>query len=212
MGKLNVAVAEDHELFRTGLVSTLKEVDCVRIIGDVENGEELLKLISKKTVDIVFTDIKMPVMDGFEITKILKDKFPNIKIIVMTLYDEEDYFKKMIELGVHGYILKNTGKADLTRALHLISEGKQYIAEEFLPFLTKQFVSGLNCNYNEHLTKRELEILQYISLGLTNCKIAEKLFISKKTVVNHRTNIMSKTGTKNSASLISYAYKHKLID
>lgn len=211
MEMLNVVVAEDHEFFRNGLISALKEIDFVKIVDGVNNGKDLVDIVKKNKVDIVFTDIKMPVMDGFEATEIIKKANPEVKIIVLSLYDEEIYFKKMIELGVNGYILKNTSKTDLTRALLLIKDGKQYFAEEFLPFLTRQLVSNNQINEHDHLTDRELEVVQLVSMGLTNSEIAEKLFISKKTVINHRTNIMSKTGTNNSASLISYAYKHNLI-
>jgi len=209
--KTNVIVAEDHEFFRAGLVLALKDIDFVNIVADVSNGKELVDLVKIVSVDIVLTDIKMPVMDGLEATKIIKNLYPDIKVVILTLHDEEDYFKKMIEYGIHGYILKNTNKDNLERALHLIDEGKQYFAEELLPILTNNFKSSTSDNNKVKLTKRELEVLQQIALGITNVEIAEKLFISTKTVINHRTNIMTKTSMHNSAGLISYAYKNNLI-
>ena len=211
MKKLNVIVAEDHDFFRKGLIMVLNEIDFINVTGEATNGKDLIEKLKITPVDIILTDIKMPVMDGVEASKIIRNLYPEIKIIVLSLYSEEEYLKKMIEIGVHGFILKNTNKEDLERALNLVKEGKQYFSEEFLPFFTKQFLPKNSTGIEVKLTKRELEVLQQISFGLTNREIGEKLFISIKTVINHRTNIMSKTGTNNTASLVRYAFKNKLV-
>ena len=211
MIKVDVIVAEDHDFFRKGLIMVLNEIDFINVTGEATNGKELIDILKVTKADIILTDIKMPVMDGIEATKIIKSLYPDIKIIVLSLHSEEEYLKKMIEIGVHGFILKNTNKEDLERALNLVIEGKQYFSEEFLPYFTKQYLPNNSTKLEVKLTKRELEVLQQISLGLTNKEIGEKLFISIKTVINHRTNIMSKTGTNNTASLVRYAFKNKLV-
>ncbi|MBU8893106.1 MAG: response regulator transcription factor [Bacteroidales bacterium] len=211
MKKINIIVAEDHEFFRKGLIMVLNEIDFINVAGEASNGKELIDLLKTTAADIILTDIKMPVMDGIEATKIIKTLYPDIKVIVLSLHGDEEYLRKMIEIGVHGFILKNTNKEGLERALNFVKEGKQYFSEEFLPSFTKKYLPNSSNNVEVILTKRELEILQQVSLGLKNKDIAENFFISIKTVINHRTNIMSKTGTNNTASLVRYAFENKLV-
>lgn len=211
MKKINVVVAEDHDFFRNGLISALQDIDFINVVAEACNGQELVNLLKTTQADIVLTDIKMPIMDGLDATKIIKSLYPEIKIIILTLHNEEYYFLKMIEYGVHGYILKNTNKENLERALQLIKEDKQYFSEDLLPILANPFkINSSKENINK-LTKREIEVLQQISKGLTNSEIAEKLFISPKTVINHRANLMSKTGARNSVALVRFAFDNKLI-
>ncbi len=212
MAKTNIIVAEDHDFFRKGLVMVLNDIDFVKVVGEASNGKELIELLKTTPTDIVLTDITMPVMDGFEAIKIIKAHYNNIKIVVLSLHGDEEYLKQVIELGADGYILKNTDKDGLERALNIIKDGKQFFSEEFLPFFTKQYLPSKTNKNDAKLTKRELEILNNISLGLTNNEIAEKLFISIKTVINHRTNLLLKTGSKNTASLIRYAFKNSLLE
>lgn len=210
--KINVFVAEDHDFFRKGIIIALNDISFVKVVGEARNGQELIEKLKTTSVDIVLTDIKMPVMDGIKATEIIKTLYPAVKIIAISLYGDEMYLEKMIKAGVHGFILKNTTTKDLERALNFVKEDKQYFSEEFLPYFTKKYVSDKSTNTEIKLTKRELEILQYISQGLTSKEIAKELNISIKTASNHRTNILSKTGAKNTASLVGYAYKNKLID
>lgn len=210
--KINVIVAEDHDFFRKGIILALNNISFVKVVGEARNGQELIEKLKTTSVDIVLTDIKMPVMDGIKATEIIKTLYPAVKIIAISLYGDEMYLEKMIKAGVHGFILKNTNTKDLERALNFVKEDKQYFSEEFLPYFTKKYVSDKSTNTEIKLTKRELEILQYISQGLTSKEIAKELNISIKTAINHRTNILSKTGAKNTASLVGYAYKNKLID
>lgn len=209
--KINIIVAEDHDFFRKGLIMVLNEIDFITVVGEATNGKELIDLLKITPVDIILTDIKMPVMDGIVATKNIKTIYPDIKILIISLHGDEEYLEKMIEVGADGFILKNTNKEDLERALNFIKEGKQYFAEEFLPFFTKKYLPNQSSEIDVKLTKRELEVLQKISLGLINKEIAEELCISVKTVINHRTNIMSKTGTKNTASLVRYGFKNSLV-
>ncbi|MBI9068693.1 MAG: response regulator transcription factor [Salinivirgaceae bacterium] len=209
--KVKIIIVDDHEFFRHGVIIALQGIDFLSVVGQAGNGKELIEKIKETQVDIILTDIKMPVMDGIEATKKIKSLYPDIKIIALSLHGEEEYLEKMIEAGVHGFILKNTNKDGLERALSFVKEGKQYFSEEFLPFFTKKFQSGYSSQIKVRLTKRELEILQEIANGYTSQEIADRLNISIKTVINHRTNLLSKTGAKNTATLLGYAFKNQLI-
>lgn len=209
--KVKIIVADDHEFFRQGVVIALQGIDFVEVVGQLGNGEELIEKLKETPVDIVLTDIKMPIMDGIEATKTINELYPIIKIIALSLHGDEEYLEKMIEAGVHGFILKNTTKDGLENALKAVKEDKQYFSEEFLPFFTKKFQSGYSPQTEVRLTKRELEILQEIANGYTNQEIADRLNISIKTAINHRTNLLSKTESKNTATLLGYAYRKKLI-
>ena len=208
---IKVVIAEDNEFFRKGVISVLNEIDTVKLVGEAANGKELIDLLTKVSTDIVLTDIKMPVLDGIDAAKWIKIHYPEIKILMLSLHGEEQYLKKIVEIGASGFILKNTTKDNLERVLNLVMEGKLYFSEEFMPFFTQSYLPINNSKNGDNLTLRELEILQEIAEGLTNKEIAEKLSISIKTVINHRTNIMAKAGAKNTASLIRYGIKNKLI-
>ena len=210
MKTIKIFIADDHEFFRKGIINVINDIKHIKVVGEAENGEKLLEKLKTIKPDIILMDIKMPVLDGEKTTIEVKKLYPDIKIIALSFFDEDDYLMKMIEARVDGYILKNTNKEGLEHAINIIATGKPYFAEEFMPFFTQQILNKDSKN-KDNLTKREKEILQVISEGLTNKEIAEKLFISIKTVINHRTNILSKTNTKNTASLLNYAFKNNLV-
>lgn len=210
--KIRIVVAEDHDFFRKGVISSINELNFTEVIGEASNGIELLKVINTIQPDIILLDIKMPKMNGVIVAEKILSIYPKIKIIMLTLYGEEGYLKKMIELGVSGFLLKNTNKEGLERAIKSVMDGNQYFSEELIPFLTKKYIEKPTTSKNsESLTNRELEILQLIVDGLTTKEIAKKLFLSDKTIINHRTNLLSKTSSKNTASLITYALKNQLV-
>ncbi len=207
-----VAIVDDHELFRKGVALTLNSVNNISVVGEAANGKECLKLVEKKHPDIVLMDIKMPFMDGVETTKILMESFPDIKVIALTMFGDEIYLENMVGAGVFGFVLKNTNASNLKRAIQIIADGQPYYSEELLPFFTKKYLRKANTTEVDTLSKREREVLQLIGQGLTNQEIGETLFISHKTVANHRANLMSKTGSKNTVTLLSFAIKNKLIE
>lgn len=211
MKNIKLVIAEDHEFFRRGLVETINDLVGFSVIGEVSNGEELIEFMKNASPDIVITDIKMPKLNGIEATQKLLAIQPDLIVLAISLHGEEEYLEKMIEIGVRGFLLKNTNSEILEKALQAVSEGKQYFSEEFIPYFTKKYISKNKFDDNEKLTKRELEVLQLIADGFTNQEIADKLFISAKTVMNHRTKIIEKTESKNTASLLAYAFKNKLI-
>jgi DNA-binding NarL/FixJ family response regulator len=208
-----VVVVDDHEFFRKGLILTINRYKHLQVIGEASCGDEFLNMLDEKTPDIVFMDIKMPGINGIETTKQALEKNPDIIIIALSMYGEEEYLESMLEAGAQGFLLKNIDKEGLDRALNAICEGRQYFSEELIPYFTKKYIKkGTSNNAGGHeLTKREIEVLGLIAEGHTNKDIAEKLFISERTVTNHRSNLNQKTGSHNTASLLAYAIKHDLV-
>jgi DNA-binding NarL/FixJ family response regulator len=214
--KIKVFIVDDHSIFRKGLMLQLKEIKTIEVIGEASNGKEIIEYLETNSeIDIILLDIKMPVMDGIEAAGIISVKYPKIKIIALSMFDEEEYFQNMLDAGVDGYLLKNVSKEELERAITFVSSGNNYYSSEMFPILTKKFTHKKDTTEKllpiDTLTKRELEILQLITDGFTNHEIAETLFISQRTVDGHRNNILSKTGAKNTVSLVTMALKNKWV-
>ncbi|MDP4267858.1 MAG: response regulator transcription factor [Bacteroidota bacterium] len=210
--KIKIMIVDDHEFFRKGVMITLKHLKYAEIIGEAGDGLEFLKFIEIKKPDIVLLDIKMPIMNGIEAAKIALERYPDLKIIALTMHEEREYIEKMIKIGVKGFMLKTVTKNELDRALRLVNEGKTYYSQELLTFFTASADRKQSLKENKGiLTKREIEILEYLAKGMTNKEIGLKLFISVRTVANHRANMIDKTGTKNTAELLSYAMNNGII-
>jgi DNA-binding NarL/FixJ family response regulator len=210
--KLRIFIVDDHEFFRKGIALSIKNFPFAKVVGEASNGFDFIKMMDKTPADIVLMDIKMPKMNGIDATKQALNKNPNLKIIALSMFGDEQYLQSMIDAGAVGFMLKNIKTHDLERALILLSEGKQYFSEELLIFLTKRYSSPKKMISNfEKLTKRETEILKVIAEGLSNQQIADELFISIRTVTNHRSNIYDKLNVHNTAQLIAFAHEHKLL-
>jgi DNA-binding NarL/FixJ family response regulator len=209
---LKVMIADDHELFRKGVIAVLSDLCFVEIIGQVSNGKELLDLLKELSPDVILMDIKMPQIDGIEATAIVTDKYPDVKVIAFSMFGDEIYLEKMIYAGAFGFILKNANAEDLEIALGEIAEGNPYYSSELLPFFTKKYLRKSQDCLDPHISARELEVLEHLSQGLTNNEMAEKLFISEHTVANHRASLILKTGSKNTISLLGYAIKNNLVE
>jgi DNA-binding NarL/FixJ family response regulator len=207
-----IIVVDDHELFRKGVIMVIEKLDFVEIIGEASTGKELLQLLKTNNPDAILMDIKMPEMDGVTATKRVLELYPDIKIIALSMFGEEIYLEKMIVAGAQGFLLKSTNSNELKNAIQTIAIGQQYYSEEFLPYFTNKYISGSTAKGSVKLTKREHEVLTLVGQGLTNRGIADKLFISIKTVINHRANLNSKTGSNNTAKLLAFAIKNKLIE
>jgi len=207
-----IIVVDDHELFRHGVIMTISKLDFIEVIGEAFNGKDLLELLKTSKPDAILMDIKMPGMDGIETTREVLKIYPDIKIVALSMFGDEIYLENMINAGAFGFILKNTNAADLKRAVETIAKGQPYYSEEFIPYFTKKYISKNSDDQKKELSKRELEVLNLIGKGFTNQEIADDLFISVKTVANHRASIISKTGSKNTVTLLSFAIKNKLIE
>lgn len=222
---LNIIIVDDHSIFRKGLSLLLQEIPEIKVVAEASNGEELIDILKNKKIipDIIFMDIKMPKMNGIEATKEVMKINSNIKVFALSMFGEEEYLQSMIEAGVEGFILKKAEKEEIESAIKSAKEGKSYFSHELFDILVKNFGLKKNQNQNEaekkpevavspRLSNRELEVLQLICKGYSNIQIAEVLFISPRTVDGHKASILSKTGTKNTANLILYAFNTKLVD
>jgi len=212
--KPDLIIVDDHLIFRQGLKSLISLENIATVIGEASNGLEFIELLSHLKPDLVLMDIDMPHMNGMEATKKALEMFPDLKIIAFTMFGDEEYYYKMIDLGVKGFILKSSGINELEKAIQDIMMGESYFSNELL----RKIISNLGRDSIKklavvsRLTARELEILQHICLGLSNEEMAKKLFISAKTVKSHRSNLLEKTNCKNTPALILFAVRNKLID
>lgn len=215
---VRVAIADDHVLFRKGLITILELDDDLEVIYDADNGEELIKKLEAQVPEVILMDLKMPVMDGMEATKLIKAKYPEVKILILSMYDEEKFIIHCLELGANGYLLKNTDPDEVVKAIHTVVEKDFY----FNNHISTVMLKGLNqktrakgkpqFDNSVELTKREREILELICKELTTPEMAEKLFISNRTVEGHRKNLLEKTGAKNTAGLVVFALKNELVE
>lgn len=210
-----VYIADDHTLFRKAMVNLLRTFERVREVKDAENGKELLTLIKYEAPDVVIVDLQMPVMDGAETSEHIIAKFPDIKIIILTMHDSNKFILHMMELGVHAFLLKNTEPDELEKAIYSVVEKDFYhndLVASVLRKNVKDRKTGQRPVFQQaELTDREKEILLLICRELTMKEIGQRLFLSENTVRNHRVNIMDKVGVNNIVGLVKYAYETGLI-
>lgn len=208
-----IIIVDDHTLFRNGLRILLNNMDDYQVIAEAANGKQFIDLLEKEVPDLVLLDINMPVMDGIEAASIAHEKYPNLKIITLSMYGEEDYYYKMVNAGVKGFVLKNSDIKEVKAALDVVYEGGSFFSSELLQNLVNSLKSAPKSKeFHPELSERELEILILICQGLSNQEIGDKLFISKRTVDKHRANILEKSESKNTAQLVVYAIKNKLVE
>mgnify|MGYP000232909698 CR=1 FL=1 len=203
----SLIIVDDHEFFRKGVMLTLERFSFIKVIGEASSGTEFLDMIKKKPADIILMDINMPGMDGIETTRKALQMNPNLKIIALTMFGEEQYLDSMIDAGASGFILKNIDAAGMEYALKTVSEGKNYYSPEVMNFFANKRAS----KGKQKLTRRETEILEYVAKGLTNQQIADTLYVSLRTITNHRANMHKKLGVKNTIGLLSWAIKNNII-
>lgn len=212
MDKIRIIIIDDHQLFRNGLKILLNSFPDFEVTGEASNGEEYLKLIQSVTADIALMDINMPEMDGIEATRRGVKIAPAINIIALSMYGEEDYYYRMVDAGAKGFLLKDSDISEVREAILTVMKGGSYFSQELLYHVIQKFKHRDQETKAASLSKREKEILAKICEGLSNQEIADTLFISKRTVDKHRANLLGKTNSKNTASLILFAIKNKLIE
>ncbi|MEG0499546.1 MAG: response regulator transcription factor [Rikenellaceae bacterium] len=216
MKNSNIVLTDDHTLFRNGLKMLLRGYEGFKIVGEASNGNELLRILATTPVDIVLLDISMPEMDGIEAAGIIMKNYPEVQIITLSMFGEEDYYFKMVSLGVKGFLLKNSSIDEVVLGIRTVAEGGSYFSGELLSSLVDSLQYAHSNQTEEEddntLSLREKEILFQICKGLSNQEIGEKLFISKRTVDKHRANILAKTSCKNTANLVVYAIKNGLVE
>jgi DNA-binding NarL/FixJ family response regulator len=211
--KRKVIIVDDHTLFRNGLRILLNTLEEYQVVAEAANGKQFLDLLEKSVPDLVLLDINMPVMDGIEAASIAQKLYPDLKIITLSMYGEEDYYYKMVNAGVKGFVLKNSDIKEVKTALDVVYEGGSFFSSELLQNLVNSLKSSSKSKESHaELSEREMEILILICQGLSNQEIGDKLFISKRTVDKHRANILEKSESKNTAQLVVYAIKNKLVE
>src|SRR6056297_509966 len=214
MANVKILLADDHKIVRDGIKLMLEPQAGIDVVDEAENGEKALDILKDQFVDIVVMDINMPVMDGITATKKIKEKFPNVKVLALTMSNDDLHIRQMIQAGASGYIMKSAGRQELKEAINAIMDGKHYFSDEATQSIMMDLVKGKGKSSSPdpiHITDRELEILDLIVQEYTNQEIAEKLYISSRTVDAHRRNLLQKTGARNTAGLVKYAFQHNLI-
>jgi two-component system nitrate/nitrite response regulator NarL len=205
-------MAEDHQMLIDGVKSFFEYDEHINIIGEVNNGEDLVKLVSLKQPKLIITDIRMPKMDGIQATKIIKKEFPHIHILAMTMFDQPDAIKQMLDAGATGYLLKNSGIKMLTKAIVSVAKGETFFDPNVaFNFMNNYIDKNVTIGKTEKaiLSNREKEILELIANGKTSKEIANILFIAKTTVDTHRKNMIRKLDLSNGNELVKYAIDKK---
>lgn len=207
-----VQIVDDHTLFREGLRLLLKGEEMIAGVYEASKGEEFLDSLRERIPDIVFMDIEMPGMGGIEATRRAMKKYPQLRIVGLSMYGEEAYYAPMIEAGACGFISKNAELSDILDAIRAVSNGRHYFNEEILQGIVRGIgqKDGIR-NSTDVLSEREKEVVQHICKGLSNQEIADILFLSRRTIEKHRENILQKTGVPNTAALVAWAIRNKII-
>lgn len=210
MNEIKIAIVDDHALFRDGIRMVLSQIPGYDVIYDSSDGRDFIEFVLKSKVDIVLMDIEMPYLSGIETTRQTLALKPNLKIIALTMFADEMHYMQMLKAGVKGYILKKSNKFELKQAIDEVFNGGNYFSQEIIQKLASQSI-GKRVNNPDQLSEREKDVLNLICIGLTSKEVAEKLFISIKTVEVHRANILRKTNARNTAELMIWAVKNNLV-
>ena len=217
MKTTKILIVDDHEVVRDGLKNILNSMDNISIAGEAGNGEDAVKMYSSLKPDLVIMDISMPGMNGIEATRVIKEKDPDARILILTMHDNQEYLNQIIRSGAKGFILKNTDKEELLEAVKTVAGGENFFSKDISKLIIDNYIRSAKETektdaYKEvPLTKREIEILKLIASGYSNQEIANILYISYNTVDTHRKNIMHKLAIKNTAGLVRYAIEKGLI-
>lgn len=209
---VKIVIADDHQMLIDGVKSLLRKEKDLVFIHEANNGPDAFSFISKNEVDLLITDISMPGMSGTELTKKVKQQFPNIKVLVLTMFNDPAIINEILQAEAEGYILKNTGKQELLTAItKIMGDGTHYSSEVLNQMRMHNRRNSIPGNNKEELTQREIEILKLVCEEYTTADIAEKLFISPHTVDTHRKNILKKSGHKTIVGLIKFAFENNIL-
>ena len=214
---ISLLIADDHEIFRVGLLALLKDIKSLGQVIEAENGKQVLDLLERVHIDVVFLDINMPELNGFDVVKLAKERYPDVKIVVLSGHADKENIIKMLHAGASGYLSKDADKSELVAAIGKVMEGKSYFSGDVSNEIIEYFQSGSAMPKAEggsgttDLTPREEEILTLIAREKTNPEIAKELYISVNTVITQRRNILAKLEVKNTAGLVRYAAQNGLI-
>lgn len=214
MANIKILLADDHKIVRDGIKLMLEPQAGIDVVDEAQNGIEVLEKLKDQVVDIIVMDINMPEMDGITAARKVKENYPDVKVLALTMSNDDLHIRQMIQAGASGYIMKSAGRKELREAIDEIMAGKHYFSDEATESIMMDLVKGKGKSTDPdpiHITDREMEILELIVQEHTNQEIAEKLYISSRTVDAHRRNLLQKTGARNTAGLVKYAFQHNLI-
>lgn len=208
---IKIAVVDDQHLFRSGMTAMLKDYEELNVIVQCSNGKELLTALKRQTPHVVLLDIEMPVMNGVETTELLRQRYPDVKIIILTMYDEEELIFDLINKGAHGFLLKDNTVDEVVDAIYSVVEKGSYFNQQVTEAMMKGAKGLRNSMHMVGLNEREIEIIRHVCGQKTNKEIADSMNLSIRTIENLRNGILAKTGSKNTAGMVMYALKNKLI-
>lgn len=217
--RVNILLVEDHELVRNGIKMLLESKDEYCVVAEASNGDQALTILSEQEhIDVVLTDINMDGMDGITLTQQITRNYPTIKVIILSMLADEEYVSQCFDVGAKAYLIKSSEYKELLFAITHVVNGGKYMCETVMMHMVqkvqetnKELTHSSELMKDLELSEREIEVLQLIGEGYTNNEIANKLFLSKRTVEGHRKNLIDKTHVKNSAQLVKYAVKNGLI-
>ncbi len=210
MRTTKIVIVEDHSIFREGLKRVIDKMNGVTLVGEAENGAVFLELLKTVKPDLVLMDIKMPVMDGVEATDKALKIYPDLRILVLSMFGEEEYLYSMVLKGISGFVLKTIHMNDLEKAIKLVAEGQQYFSNELNGLMVKK-IRQFSSNEVPTFTPKETEVLHLLCKGHYTEEIANELCLSKRTVEGYRARLLEKTSTSNTLNLVLYALKNKLV-
>ena len=218
MSIIKIIIADDHKIIRVGLRGMLERESDIEITGEAENGEEVMSVLAQNPSHVVLMDIDLGETSGIEATKKIKEAYPAIHVLGLTMHEEPSYIVKMLEAGASGYLLKNAGREELLSAIHTVAKGDSYFSQKVSATLLQTITNRKNTvesapktPLQTPLTEREVEVLRLIAQEYSNGEIAEKLFISIRTVDTHRRNLLEKLQVKNTVGLVKYAIEKGII-
>lgn len=216
MKKIKIAIADDYKIFRDGLKVGLLNDDNLEVVLEADNGEDLLTGFEKSVPDVVIMDLKMPVMDGMEATKVIKKKYSTVKVLVVTMYDDDKFIIHLMENGANGYLLKNADADEIKKSIYAVHENGYYFNDVVNKALLKKLVLKQNLkpsfNQNVEFTERELQVLKLICEEKTAAEIGKEIFLSPRSVEGIRQRLIEKVGVRNTAGLVMFALKNGIIE
>lgn len=216
MSKIKIAIADDYKIYRDGLKVGLSADGNMEIVGEADNGEDLMKALETISPDVIIMDLKMPIMDGMEATKQVRKKYPSIRVLVVTMYEDDKFIIHLMENGANGYLLKNAEPDEIIKSIYAVHENGYYFNDVVNKALLKKLVLKNNLkpsfNQNIDLTEREQEVLKMICEEKTAGEIAKEIFLSPRSVEGIRQRLIEKIGVRNTAGLVMFAVKNGLAD
>jgi len=216
MSKIKIAIADDYKIFREGLKVGLSSDENLQVMMEADNGEDLLKYLEASLPDVIIMDLKMPLMDGMEATKIVRKKYPAVKVLVVSMYEDDKFIIHLMEIGANGYLLKNAEPDEIRRSIYAVHENGYYFNDLVNKALLKKLVLKNNLkpsfNQNIDLTEREQEVLKLICEEKTAAEIGKQIFLSPRSVEGIRQRLIEKVGVRNTAGLVMFAVKNGIVD